>query len=81
MVVNELLEHALFLPVYTKKIKRIQKRDNCSKEEALSRISSQISQEDKVKYADYVLDNSGDLEELKEKTKEFLLYMKENWRG
>ena len=62
-------------------IKRIQKRDNCSKEEALSRISSQISQEDKVKYADYVLDNSGDLEELKEKTKEFLLYMKENWRG
>ena len=62
-------------------IKRIQKRDNCSKEEALSRISSQISQEDKVKYADYVLDNSGDLEELKEKTKEFLLYMKENWHG
>ena len=40
-----------------------------------------ISQEDKVKYADYVLDNSGDLEELKEKTKEFLLYMKENWCG
>ena len=62
-------------------IKRIQKRDNCSKEEALSRINSQISQEDKVKYADYVLDNSGDLEELKEKTKEFLLYMKENWCG
>lgn len=44
-------------------------------------MSSQISQEDKVKYADYVLDNSGDLEELKEKTKEFLLYMKENWCG
>ena len=31
-------------------IKRIQKRDNCSKEEALSRISSQISQEDKTYY-------------------------------
>nr|WP_317331221.1 dephospho-CoA kinase [uncultured Romboutsia sp.] len=62
-------------------INRIQKRDNCSKEEALSRISSQISQEDKVKYADYVLDNSGDLKELKEKTNEFLLYMKENWCG
>lgn len=62
-------------------IKRIQKRDNCSEEEALSRISSQMSQQDKVKYADYVLDNSGDLKELKEKTKEFLLYMKENWCG
>ncbi len=52
-------------------IKRIKQRDNCSKEEALSRISSQISQEDKVKYADYVLDNSGDLEELKRKQKNF----------
>ncbi len=62
-------------------VNRIQKRDNCTKEEALSRISSQISQEDKVKYADYVLDNSGDLKELKEKTNEFLLYMKENWCG
>ena len=62
-------------------IKRIQQRDNCSKEEALSRISSQMSQKDKVKYADYVLDNSGDLKELKEKTHEFLLYMKENWCG
>lgn len=62
-------------------IKRIQQRDNCSKEEALSRISSQMSQKDKVKYADYILDNSGDLKELKEKTHEFLLYMKENWCG
>lgn len=62
-------------------IMRVQKRDNCSKEEALSRISSQISQEEKVKYADYVIDNSGDLEELKKKAKEFLLYMKENWCG
>ncbi|WP_290459356.1 dephospho-CoA kinase [Romboutsia ilealis] len=62
-------------------IKRIQKRDKCSKEEALSRISSQMSQKDKIKYADYVLDNSENLKELKEKTKEFLLYMKENWCG
>ena len=60
-------------------INRIQKRDNCSKEEALSRINSQMTQEEKVKYANYVLDNSGDLKTLKDKTKEFLLYMKENW--
>ena len=62
-------------------IDRIQKRDNCSKEEALSRISSQISQEEKVKYADYVLDNSNTLDDLKYKTNEFLLYIKENWCG
>ena len=62
-------------------ISRIQKRDNCSKEEALRRISSQISQDEKIKYADYVLDNSGDLNYLNEKAKEFLLYMKENWCG
>ena len=62
-------------------IDRIQKRDNCSKEEALSRIGSQISQEEKVKYADYVLDNSNTLEDLKQKTNEFLLYIKENWCG
>lgn len=60
-------------------INRIQKKDNCSKEEALSRINSQMTQEEKVKYANYVLDNSGDLKTLKDKTKEFLLYMKENW--
>lgn len=62
-------------------INRIQKRDNCSREDALIRISSQISQQEKVKYADYIIDNSGNLEELKKKSNEFLLYMKENWCG
>ena len=41
------------------------KRDSCSKEEALSRINSQISQEDKISYGDYIIDNSGTYEELK----------------
>lgn len=62
-------------------ISRIQKRDKCTKEEALSRIKSQMSQEEKVKYADYILDNSKSIEELKKSTEEFLLYMKENWCG
>ena len=38
-------------------IERIIARDNCSIEEALGRIKSQMSQENKVKYADYVIDN------------------------
>ncbi|WP_296647161.1 dephospho-CoA kinase [Romboutsia sp. 13368] len=62
-------------------INRIQKRDNCTRQEALSRINSQMSQDEKVKYADYILDNSGSMEDLKENTREFLLYMKENWCG
>lgn len=60
-------------------IERIKKRDNCSTEEALSRIKSQMSQENKVKYADYIIDNSGTIDELKEKAFIFLNYIKENW--
>lgn len=60
-------------------IKRIKNRDNCSTEEALSRIKSQMSQEDKVKYADYIIDNSSTIDELRKKAFIFLDYMKENW--
>ncbi len=60
-------------------IDRITKRDNSTKEEALARINNQMSQEDKVKYADYVIDNSTSVDELKIKIKEFLIYVKENW--
>ena len=62
-------------------ISRIQKRDNCTREEAIVRINSQISQEEKVKYADYILDNSASIENLGRKVSEFLMYMKENWCG
>ena len=62
-------------------ISRIQKRDNCTREEAIVRINSQISQEEKVKYADYIIDNSGSIESLGQKVNEFLMYMMENWCG
>ncbi|MCC0657429.1 dephospho-CoA kinase [Clostridioides sp. ES-S-0123-01] len=61
-------------------ISRIQKRDNCSKQEALSRINSQMSQEEKSKYGDYIIDNSGTITELENKVYKFIEYMKENWR-
>lgn len=60
-------------------IERIKKRDNCTKLEALSRIKSQMSQVEKVKYADYTIDNSGTIEELKNKAYKFMSYIKENW--
>ena len=62
-------------------ISRIQKRDNCTRVEAIVRINSQISQEEKVKHADYIIDNSGSIESLGQKVNEFLMYMKENWCG
>ena len=60
-------------------IEIIKNRDNCSTEEALSRIKSQMSQENKVKYADYIIDNSGTIDDLRKKAFIFLNYIKENW--
>ena len=61
-------------------IERIIARDNCSIEEALGRIKSQMSQENKVKYADYVIDNSATLSELRKKAFIFMNYITEKWR-
>ena len=58
-------------------INRIMKRDNISREDALLRIKSQMSQEDKKNYADYIIDNSYDLEILNKQVEEFLKNMEE----
>lgn len=42
------------------RLKRIMKRDDLSEEEAKKRLESQMSQEEKEKRADFVVDNSGD---------------------
>ena len=44
-------------------IQRLRKRDNISREEALQRINSQMSGEEKARQADYVINNSGSIEE------------------
>ena len=49
-------------------INRIIARDNCTKEEAISRINSQMSQEEK----DYIIDNSNSFEELQKKVLELI---------
>lgn len=46
------------------RMKRIAKRDGLSEEQILSRINNQMSQEDKEKLSDVILDNSNTLEEL-----------------
>ena len=53
-------------------INRIIARDNGTKEEAISRINSQMSQEEKVKFADYIIDNSNSFEELQKKVLELI---------
>ncbi|MEG1310959.1 MAG: dephospho-CoA kinase [Romboutsia sp.] len=60
-------------------IQRIEKRDRCSKEDAINRIRSQMKQEKKVEYGDYVIDNSGSNIELQKKVYDFIKYMKEKW--
>jgi len=46
-------------------IKRLAKRDGFSKEQALSRINSQIPTEEKIKHADYVIHNDTDISNIK----------------
>ena len=53
-------------------INRIIARDNCTKEEAISRINSQMSQENKAKFADCIIDNSGSFENLEQQVLEII---------
>ena len=46
-------------------VKRLIRRNNLSKEEALQRIKSQMLIKEKVEMADYVIDNSNSLDETK----------------
>lgn len=47
-------------------IERLMKRDNLSREEAILRLNAQIPLEDKKAYADQVITNHGNIEDLKE---------------
>jgi len=44
-------------------IRRLMKRDKISRQEALDRINSQITNTERMKYADYRIDSSGTLQE------------------
>ncbi|MBZ4683882.1 MAG: dephospho-CoA kinase [Fusobacteriaceae bacterium] len=52
-------------------IARLMKRDNISREYAIKKIESQMNIEEKKKLADFIIDNSGSKDELKEKIKNF----------
>lgn len=58
-------------------LERIIKRDNLTKEEAMLRINSQMCQQKKKDYADYIIDNSTTKEDLTKKSCELLKFIKE----
>ena len=43
------------------RIKRVMERDKRSKDEVVTLVNSQISDEERLKFADFVIDNSGDV--------------------
>lgn len=57
-------------------LERLMKRNNLSKEDALSRINSQMDIKIKIAKADYTIDNSGDFENIKIKINEILKGLK-----
>ena len=56
-------------------IRRILERDNRSENDALNIINSQMSLEEKRKRSDFVIENDGNIEGLKEKIDTFLEYL------
>ena len=51
-------------------IARLESRNGLSREEAQQRIDAQMSSEERISYADIVLENNGTIEKLKEKVEE-----------
>jgi dephospho-CoA kinase len=51
---------------------RVRKRDSLSDKEVADRINSQMPLDEKIRYADFVVDNSGSVEETEIKVKEIL---------
>jgi dephospho-CoA kinase len=55
------------------RIERVMKRDHVNSEQVLHRIQNQMNDEEKRKYADFIIDNSGD----KSVIKQLILILKE----
>ena len=50
-----------------KRIARVMKRDGISREEVLKRIKAQMSEDEKAKYVDFIVENDGEIEETYQK--------------
>lgn len=61
-------------------IKRLMERDGFSREEAVRRINSQLPLSEKIKYADYIIDNSGSIEDTERQVREVFKFLKKQLR-
>ncbi|UCD09043.1 MAG: dephospho-CoA kinase, partial [Dehalococcoidales bacterium] len=59
-------------------VKRLQESRGLTKEEILTRIHAQTPNEERIKYADVVIENDGSHEELKKKLSELWIRIREN---
>lgn len=57
-------------------LQRLMKRNSLTEAEAMSRINAQLPASDKIKYADYVIDTNGTLEESEKQVKEIIQELK-----
>lgn len=62
----------------TARLSRLIERSNLSTEDAQNRLKSQISQEEKIPLADYVIYNTGDIDALSAEVEELLNYLDKN---
>ncbi len=62
-------------------IKRLMERDNIDREEALRKISSQMSTEEKLKSADYAIDSSGAVQSTVEQTEKVFLSLMSDYKS
>ena len=59
-----------------KRIERTMMRDGFTREEVLSRIAKQISDEERIAKSDFIIDNNGDLDHLKKEVEQTLIKIK-----
>jgi dephospho-CoA kinase len=60
------------------KIKRVQQRDNFTREEILARMKNQLNDQDRIKYSDYIIENNYDLELLRKEVEKIAKEIKNN---
>ncbi len=62
-------------------LQRLIDRDGLRRDQALKKIRSQMASEEKIRYADYVIDTSGPLEDTIAKSEKLFRHLKEDYRN
>lgn len=60
------------------KIKRVQERDQLTPEQIIARMNNQLSDQEKIKYSDYIIENNSDLDHLYKEVEKVAFDIKNN---